>query len=417
MRTWWLLAFFTRFAGAAPDLLFHAPDGRVPTFAPRPPVEVTFEYRAGWGEGGVVEPATPLPEVEPAFAAPPSVDWRERGKVTPADSQVGGLCWLWSGVHQLESAYAIQYNTSPVVLSKQAFIDAGAGAGFRYGTQFGGCDSGNAVYNLWKLTYLAGGALPESKYPGVQPVPDMCSDSGRKWDPQDAVAGVDQTIGAGYIAPFNATLCADSQTWRPGGGCNSYLLTREQKLLYRQKALELIQQGPFATVITDSFNLQTQYQKNPGQLITAELCHEWEQVNKGGYGTHAMQVVGYSSDGDYWVVRNQWSPGWGEDGYFRISTMALDCNIQVHYQMKVVAPGPPRATGIAAGKEYAKCCSTDGGWVAPQNATAHWYNQNPLYNCGVSAQCITRAQDATRKCNLCGRVQDSSNGISFDLSV
>jgi len=38
MRAWWLLAFFTRFAGAAPDLLFHAPDGRVPTFAPRPPV-------------------------------------------------------------------------------------------------------------------------------------------------------------------------------------------------------------------------------------------------------------------------------------------------------------------------------------------------------------------------------------------
>ena len=37
MRAWWLLAF-ARFAGAAPDLLFHAPDGRVPTFAPRPPV-------------------------------------------------------------------------------------------------------------------------------------------------------------------------------------------------------------------------------------------------------------------------------------------------------------------------------------------------------------------------------------------
>jgi cathepsin L len=37
---------------------------------------------------------------------------------------------------------------------------------------------------------------------------------------------------------------------------------------------------------------------------------------------HAVQLVGYGHDGDlgldYWLVRNSWSPAWGEDGYIRL---------------------------------------------------------------------------------------------------
>ena len=41
---------------------------------------------------------------------------------------------------------------------------------------------------------------------------------------------------------------------------------------------------------------------------------------------HVVQLVGYGSDpadgGDYWLVRNSWGTGWGEDGYIRLQRQA-----------------------------------------------------------------------------------------------
>merc|ERR1712061_54511 len=37
---------------------------------------------------------------------------------------------------------------------------------------------------------------------------------------------------------------------------------------------------------------------------------------------HLVQLVGYGTDADsgldYWLVRNSWGSGWGEDGYIRL---------------------------------------------------------------------------------------------------
>jgi cathepsin L len=36
---------------------------------------------------------------------------------------------------------------------------------------------------------------------------------------------------------------------------------------------------------------------------------------------HVVQLVGYGTDpvhGDYWTIRNSWSPTYGENGYIRI---------------------------------------------------------------------------------------------------
>ncbi len=37
---------------------------------------------------------------------------------------------------------------------------------------------------------------------------------------------------------------------------------------------------------------------------------------------HAVNVVGYGRDarfGDFWLVRNSWGTGWGEQGYIRMA--------------------------------------------------------------------------------------------------
>ncbi|MBF0318480.1 MAG: C39 family peptidase [Nitrospirae bacterium] len=36
-------------------------------------------------------------------------------------------------------------------------------------------------------------------------------------------------------------------------------------------------------------------------------------------GGHAVLVVGYSDDGQYFIVKNSWGPNWGENGYFQIA--------------------------------------------------------------------------------------------------
>ncbi|KAH3734416.1 hypothetical protein DPMN_040856 [Dreissena polymorpha] len=37
-------------------------------------------------------------------------------------------------------------------------------------------------------------------------------------------------------------------------------------------------------------------------------------------GRHAVLVVGYgSSPSNYWLVKNSWSSGWGEEGYIRMA--------------------------------------------------------------------------------------------------
>ncbi len=44
----------------------------------------------------------------------------------------------------------------------------------------------------------------------------------------------------------------------------------------------------------------------------------YEHVYGSLRGYHAVAIVGYDDDGQYWIVRNSWSSDWGEQGYFRV---------------------------------------------------------------------------------------------------
>lgn len=38
-----------------------------------------------------------------------------------------------------------------------------------------------------------------------------------------------------------------------------------------------------------------------------------------GEGFHSILITGYDDVGSYWICKNSWGTGWGEDGYFRVS--------------------------------------------------------------------------------------------------
>ena len=71
---------------------------------------------------------------------------------------------------------------------------------------------------------------------------------------------------------------------------------------------------------------------------------------------HAVQLVGYGTDGgvDYWLVRNSWGTGWGEEGYIRIKRFGEGnepCGIDEH---------PDQGTGCKGGPSSMKVCGLCG---------------------------------------------------------
>jgi len=70
---------------------------------------------------------------------------------------------------------------------------------------------------------------------------------------------------------------------------------------------------------------------------------------------HVVQLVGFGTDssrGDYWLIRNSWSAGWGEDGYIRIKREKTPrCGVDTD---------PSQGTGCDGGPPTVTVCGTCG---------------------------------------------------------
>eukprot|EP01116_Phalansterium_solitarium_P002651 TRINITY_DN127_c0_g1_i1.p3 TRINITY_DN127_c0_g1~~TRINITY_DN127_c0_g1_i1.p3 ORF type:complete len:140 (-),score=54.97 TRINITY_DN127_c0_g1_i1:252-671(-) len=95
-----------------------------------------------------------------------------------------------------------------------------------------------------------------------------------------------------------------------------------------------------------------------GPLAVNVDASSWSSYESGVYNgcnqtnpdiDHVVQLVGYGTDpqlGDYWLVRNSWSPAWGESGYIRLArNSSPQCGVDLNPQDGTGCNnGPPTVT-------------------------------------------------------------------------
>ena len=96
-----------------------------------------------------------------------------------------------------------------------------------------------------------------------------------------------------------------------------------------------------------TYNSESSLQKAvANQPVSVAVDAEYSMQNYGGgiYSgndcscncgsvNHAVLVVGYAPD--YWIVKNSWGTGWGENGYIRMATGRNMCSIDCYGEYPV----------------------------------------------------------------------------------
>jgi len=201
---------------------------------------------------------------------PKRVDWRESGVVTPVKDQGRcGSCWSFAAAEAIESLFS-RATGQLVELSEQNILDCTPNPLHCGGR--GGCEGATAelAFEQMEITGISSEwAYPYMSYGGDD---FECNKKPR------AYAKI-----SGYV-----TLPSNQQ----------------DPLL-----VAVAQIGPIAVSVDAS---------------------KWSFYDSGVFDScnqtqpdidHAVLLVGYGTDdqfGDYWLIRNSWSPGWGEKGYIRI---------------------------------------------------------------------------------------------------
>jgi len=68
------------------------------------------------------------------------------------------------------------------------------------------------------------------------------------------------------------------------------------------------------------------------------LCCTGAQKSAGTCLDHAVTIVGYGDDpSPYWIVRNSWSPVWGDRGYMKMAKGTDTCGIEANPVLPVAA--------------------------------------------------------------------------------
>ncbi|HAH32957.1 MAG TPA: hypothetical protein DCL44_11660 [Elusimicrobia bacterium] len=207
--------------------------------------------------------APPLPELS-AVTPPVSLDWRNSNGnyVTPPKNQKKcGSCWAFALTGGLESYVMLTQNKpgADLDLSEQVMLSCSG---------VGSCNGGTLDADYLKST----GLPPDSFYPYT------------------AANGTCSTAAAGW----------QKATYKIGawGSVSKKLATIKAAL---------VKYGPLPTafMVYEDF---MHYKSGIYAYTTGKKL-----------GGHAVLLVGYNDEEQYFIVKNSWDTGWGENGFFKIA--------------------------------------------------------------------------------------------------
>jgi C1A family cysteine protease len=289
---------------------------------------------------GIVKPSLPVgAEImvmadPPIVGAPASLDWRNNGGnfVTPVRNQGGcGSCWAFATTAALESAVLRAENTPGIDLnlSEQVLISCGSSGGHDAGSCAGG-----AVYPSYASDYIRDTGLPlETCYP---------------------YTATDGSCGS-------ACSTYQTSTYQISGW--AYAVTTSPTVSAIRDAL--VSYGPLVTTM-DVYNDFYSYTSGVYSYTS------------GGYeGGHAVLIVGYNDAGQYFIVKNSWSGGWGESGYFKIAYSELGTVVNFgQYTMRytgsacsyLVTPSSQSLSQPAGSGSVTVATQSGCAWTAVSNA-------------------------------------------------
>lgn len=224
---------------------------------------------------------------------PPSIDWRKNGVVNPIKNQGRcGSCWAFSTIVGVEGINKIKTNQL-VSLSEQELVDCES--------DNNGCDGG-LMENAYEYIKETGGVTTEQIYPYFGR--DGRCDITKRNSPVVKIDGFENVP------------------------------TNDENALLRAAANQPV------SIAIDASGLNFQFYS--------------EGVFNGLCGTdlnHGVAIVGYGTTQEginYWLVRNSWGTGWGEQGYIRMQRgvnapeglcgLAMDAS----YPIKVSSDNPKR---------------------------------------------------------------------------
>ena len=207
------------------------------------------------------------------------INWINAGAVNPIQDQGQcGSCWAFSATASMEGAVEIKYGTL-LKFSEQLLVDCD--------TYDSGCNGGNA--NNGFHYYQTNGPMSEASYPYT------AKDGTCKYN-----------ASAAYSYRTAATMYYTQVAYDDVNAM--YAGLTKQPLTVR--------------IYASTYSFQT-YKSGIYDDLSCPTTHN-----------HATNVVGYGVDAnnvEYWLMRNSWGTGWGEQGYMKMQVQPTGpgiCGVQ-----------------------------------------------------------------------------------------